>query len=898
MIREIMFHPEFTTPFGLQPSGPIGDLGRIVILVGQNGAGKSRYLQLVKDLLETAPRATQEHATLTEDLLRLKAQLAATGADALPPERHVQATREVETKTQRLAFVTRLLASGGVLVDGPGGLVPPTAQDIGIDLTIRPFGLSEAGASRRDPLREAYRSAPDILERAARALFNAEHPALAKTPEVVESAREAARLNDILAALLDKQIQPDVDMTSGAVHARLGERRFDTVELSSGERVLLTWAVTLHREASQLRDAVLFIDEPEVHLHPAVSIRLLSRLFDDKVLGPRGQVWIATHSPVVLLAADAARVLLVEQGALRWSDVSSPQVLDGFFPGTPPQVRFAPRLPVGGSDFRKLRRDHLRYVDKTAFIAEVLQNPAEVLLFSRPRRFGKTLNQSMLRYFLEKTGEERSDLFKGLSIWDDKESRQHFQGYPVVALTFKDVKASTWTECRNTMALTIANAFEEHGYAVKTGALSEREAERFDAIMRNTADNAQLRDALRLLSEALSRQHHQRVVILIDEYDTPIHSAYLHGYYDEAIEFFRNFLSGGLKDNPNLFKGVLTGVLRVAKESLFSGLNNVVSYSLLRPEFASHFGFTEEEVMQLLRESGEDNRQEELRAWYDGYRFGDDTIYNPWSVANYLNQRDRMPRPYWTDTSDNELLKRLLFHEGAGLHGELQALLRGEPIHTIIAEDVVLRNIGDRHDAVWSLLLFSGYLTPSSKPSADAEQRLDVKIPNKEILHAFERLARENLAERMGGEEEVRKLTQALMDGDARTFEGLLERYLLNCMSSQSAAGRAPEMFYEGFLLGLLVRLRADHHVESQPNAGLGRADILITPRSSGRPGVVLELKTLKDGGDVEPALDAGLQQIEDRRYTAKLEERGAHPIHAYSAVFDRQRVWVRKRTM
>ena len=882
MIREITLYPELVAPYGLEPSNTIEGLDRVVILTGPNGAGKSRCLRLVKDLLDTAPRAAQDRAALAAELGNL------------------EAGRGAEKKKQRLAFLDRLVESGGVLVDGPDGLAPPTPRDVCIDLTLRPPGLVEDrgdGGQDRDPLPNLYRSSSNLIERAARAMFNAQHPQLAGRPEVIEAARDAERLDALLAALLDKRIEPEVDTTSGAVHARLGGRRFDVTELSSGERILMTWAVLLHSHAPELRDAILLIDEPEVHLHPASAVRLLSRLWSDRILGPRGQVWMATHSPVVLLSARVSQVLLLEGGSLRWSDVSAPQVLGGLAQGTPPQVQLTPApLPVGESDFQKLRRAGRHYVDKTGFIAEVLQNPAEVLLFSRPRRFGKTMNQSMLRYFLERSSEERRDLFEDLEIWRDNPALRHFQRYPVIALTFKDVKARTWSACRESLTMAIAQAFEEHRFLLEGSTLSAWEAERFDEIISNTARDALLQDALRLLSGALFRHHGERVVILIDEYDTPIHSAYEHGYYDEVVDFFRAFLSGGLKDNPSLFKGVLTGVLRVAKESLFSGLNNVVAYSSLRPEFASHFGFTERDVSQLLRATGKEDRQRELQAWYDGYRFGDETIYNPWSVANYLNQRDQRPRPYWVDTSDDALVRRPLIYRGVGLHGDLQVLLRGEPIHKVIAEDVVLRDIDQRPDAVWSLLLFSGYLTLTSRPEPDAEQRLALTIPNKEVMSRFDRLVQENLIERLGSEEDASRLTQALLGGDERTLEHLLQRFLVNCMSSQSLAVRTPEMYYEAFLLGLLVRLRPDYQVETQQSAGFGRADMLITPRQPGWPGVVLELKSLGERELVEAALDRAMEQIEDRRYMAKLEERGASPVHAYAAVFDGQRVRIRKR--
>lgn len=879
MIREITFHPELTGPLGLKASGTIGDLGPIVVLAGANGAGKTRYLELISDMLAAAPRAAAEHAAVAE-LLRRTESAQATGTNA-------EARGEIDAMRRRLAFLERLAEPGTILVDGPGGLCAPTARDIGINLTLRPD-------ARHDPLREAHEAAPGVVERAARALFNAGHAGVAGSPAVIAAARDAEQLNVLVTALLDRRIEPEVDEVDGSVRARLGRRRFTADELSAGERMLLTWAVFLHGYASRLRDAVLFLDEPEVHLHPAMTGRLLERLFQPDVLGERGQVWMATHSPSVLLAAQAGRVLLVEKGRLRWSESASPQVLGSIAERELPLVSQTRRkVPVGLSDFRALRRGDVRYVDKTVFIADVLRNGAQVLLFTRPRRFGKTMNQSALRYFLERTDEDRSGLFADLAVWRDEAARRHFQRYPVIDLTFKDVKARSWAACRESIALKVAAAFEAHRVVLAGGALSPQETARFTAMLENSAEPAELLEALRFLSGALARHHGTQVVILIDEYDTPIHGAYLHGYYDEAVEFFRSFLSEGLKDNPHLYKGVLTGILRVAKESLFSGLNNVVNYSLLHPEFAECFGFTTDEVTALLRESGESERGALVKEWYDGYRFGDRTIYNPWSIANYLNQRAPKPQPFWTDTADNELLQRLLLERGVGLHGDLQALLSGHGIRKTIADDLVLRDIDRRPDAVWSLLLFAGYLKPTP---ADGDLRVELTIPNLEVARAFETLVSANMVDLLGSDEEVVRLSRALLAGDARTVEELIARFLLNCMSSQSVAVRTPEMVYEAFLLGLLARLRPSYHVAGQENAGHGRADILITPRRPGSPGVVLELKTLENGNAAEAELDAALQQIDDRNYAERLREHGADPIHAFAAVFDRRRVRVKKR--
>ena len=300
--------------------------------------------------------------------------------------------------------------------------------------------------------------------------------------------------------------------------------------------------------------------------------------------------------------------------------------------------------PLGTSDFLRLRRDGATYVDKTALIAEVVQGPAEVLLLPRPRRFGKTLNLSMLRTFLERTEEERADLFEGLEVWDSEVARRHFQRHPVVFLTFKDVKRRSFDDCLEAVADLVAREFLRHGPVLERAGLQGPEVTAHRRLLAGTASPVTLSNALRDLTAWLARATGERPVLLVDEYDQPLHAGVFHGYYDEAVGFFRNFLSGGLKDNPHLFRGVVTGILRVARESIFSGLNNLAVFSLLEPEFATAFGFTEAEVEGLSDLAGARDRLADLRDWYNGYLFGGEVVYNPWSVLAFLASQDRAPR--------------------------------------------------------------------------------------------------------------------------------------------------------------------------------------------------------------------------------------------------------------
>jgi len=326
-----------------------------------------------------------------------------------------------------------------------------------------------------------------------------------------------------------------------------------------------------------------------------------------------------------------------------------------------------PRFAIGTSDFRKLRESGSLYVDKTSLIQDIVDSGAEVLLFPRPRRYGKTLNLSMLRYFLEKRGEDLAHLFAGLTIEASEAAREHFQRYPVIFLTFKDVKARSWGQCFEAMADVLARAYQEHDYLLDSGGLKPRDAEAFAAILSGRATEVQCWKALADLSRHLHMHHGERVVLLVDEYDTPIHAGFSGDYYDEAVTFFRSFLSGGLEDNPHLHKGVLTGILRVAQEGALSGLSNLAVYSVLRPELSASFGFTEAEVARLTRELGEPELLDGIRAWYNGYLFGGRVIYSPWSVLSYLDSADREPRPYWVSTGSGEIVQRLLFSGPDGL---------------------------------------------------------------------------------------------------------------------------------------------------------------------------------------------------------------------------------------
>lgn len=553
-----------------------------------------------------------------------------------------------------------------------------------------------------------------------------------------------------------------------------------------------------------------------------------------------------------------------------------------------------PNLPIGTSDFRRIREEGKLYVDKTAWIGELIGDPALVLMFPRPRRFGKTTNLSMLRCFLEKRAEDLSPLFEGLDVWGDERARAHFQRYPVIYLSLKDAKANTFEDCLAAMQRLLADVYAQNHDLLH--GLPSYERSLFTAVLQRKADAAALMGSLQELSRQLYERHGQRAWVLIDEYDTPLHEAYVHGYFDQAVAFFRGLLSGALKDNAYLQKGVLTGILRIAKESIFSDLNNVDVYSLTRPRYGAYFGFTEPEVEALARRANFAGSLDQLREWYNGYRFGERVIYNPWSVLSALNEGTCAS--YWVNTSSNGLIRELLLRATGDQYEELETLLQGGTFRKRITETTVLRGLHADPEALWSFLVFSGYLRVSeARQEEDGSTTAELGIPNRELRSLFSELFSEWLKAGLGGQRQVEEVGRALLSGDVEACEHALGRLLgesASTLDTATSRRAAPEQVYHAFVLGLLLYLQPRWLVRSNRESGYGRSDVLIVPREPGRPGVVLELKVKRRGQTTAKAIAEGLQQIADRDYAAELRAHGAAPIHALVAVFDGKHVVVR----
>jgi hypothetical protein len=559
-------------------------------------------------------------------------------------------------------------------------------------------------------------------------------------------------------------------------------------------------------------------------------------------------------------------------------------------------------IALGKSDFLQVRSDGDLYVDKSPFVAEALRDRTQVVLLPRPRRFGKTLNLSTLRYFVERPTEQaakRDDVrraYSGLAIEKcGEEVWSRFQKHPVIFLTFKDQKGPNWTVSRSLSEVIVFEALR-HAPTFEP-LLSADERKMFESLARGSRPLELLERSLFLLTRWLHQATGEKAFVLIDEYDTPIHDVYGdEKRYEEVVSFFRNFFSAGLKDNPHLEKGVLTGILRVAKESMFSGLNNLQVYSLLHESYATCFGFTEGEVERLCNAADlAPARREQLRVWYNGYRFGGHVIYNPWSVLSCIRHESEPVQPYWVNTGGDALIHKLLIDSGLEIEADVEALLAGETIVRPVDEHTVFRELEEKGDAVFSFLVMAGYLRADELVRTDdrGRQLWKLSIPNKEVSTVYRRLFSEWLERGLGGERHERAFCKALLAGDDAAVEEHLGVILERTLSYHDTAGRAREVVYQAFVAGLLVALEETHSVRSNRETGLGRCDVLITPRRAGQPGVALELKVLKASETMEKALVAALEQLRDKKYAAELRAAGAEPVVELAAVFDRKQVRV-----
>ena len=528
------------------------------------------------------------------------------------------------------------------------------------------------------------------------------------------------------------------------------------------------------------------------------------------------------------------------------------------------------------------------YVDKTLLIRDLIDDHASVTLFTRPRRFGKTLAMDMLKTFFEKTEKDTSIYFQDKKIWNCGEKYRELQGaYPVISITFKDVKFNNWTDSLEAIRIVIRDEYMRHAEIFSSNKLDFVEQDYLTRMQTGTLNEVEYTRALLNLSRMLEKHHQSKVVTLIDEYDTPIQQGHSRGFYNEVITFMRNFMSGGLKDNPSLSFGVLTGILRVSKENLFSGLNNPVVNSVLDEKYCEYFGFTTEEVIDMADYYGQHEKLEELREWYDGYRFGNTEIYNPWSVTNYFHNNCQ-PKPFWANTSDNEIIREIMTSLTPEIAEDLVALIQGQTVQTSLNMDVIYPRIIDGPDSIFSFLLIAGYLKPV-KAAVETEfgTFVELALPNKEIRRVYNTEILFWLRGTLDGNV-MQELEKALYLNDGIKLKESLRKYMLTCISCFDGASEA---FYHGMMLGLVEGMSTRYYIHSNRESGEGRFDLVLEPKVASLPGIIMEFKASKEETTLLALAKDALKQINDKNYDTDMQDRGIHEIVKYGIAFAGKKV-------
>ena len=551
-------------------------------------------------------------------------------------------------------------------------------------------------------------------------------------------------------------------------------------------------------------------------------------------------------------------------------------------------------LPIGISDYVRAQSEYY-YVDKTMLIKEFLDQKPFVSLFTRPRRFGKTLNMDMLRVFFEISEEDTSKFFCDKNIWKcGSEYRSHQGKYPVIFLTFKDVKFDSWEATIDKIRDLLQEEYGRHQVLPDSDKLAKYEKEYFAKIMEGTATEVELTSALEKLSRMLTEHYGKAPIIIIDEYDTPIQEGYSKDFYDEIIGFMRNFFSGAFKDNRNLSYGFLTGILRIAQESIFSGLNNLTVNSVMDEAYDNYFGFTGDEVHEMLDYYGVLDKESELKDWYDGYLFGSEEIYNPWSVINYIS-KGCIPQAYWVNTGKNEILEDVLKAAADDITEKLYALLQGERVIARIDQNVVYGSLLEDPANIYSLLLAAGYLkTPKKELQADGSYLCEVSIPNREIAAVYKSEILSHLLQ-IGviTRTTANKIAESLYADDIKGLQKAIAEYLDNSISFYDAGA---EGFYHGLVLGLIALMDNQYKIKSNRESGEGRYDISLIPREKRYPGIIMELKWKKglDEKALEQLSEEALNQINDKGYNFEMREDGVENISKFGIAFSGKKVVIR----
>lgn len=547
-------------------------------------------------------------------------------------------------------------------------------------------------------------------------------------------------------------------------------------------------------------------------------------------------------------------------------------------------------LPVGVSDYRLASAEYY-YIDKTMMLKDFIDERPMVTLFTRPRRFGKTLNMDMLRTFFEKTNEDTSKYFKDKKIWEQGEYYRSFQGkYPVIFITLKDVKHNSWDNTFANIGSIISSEYCRHSDLSKSPKLDKKQKDFYDKMVSEKFSAVDLERSLLYLSEMLKKHYGEGAVIIIDEYDTPIQSGHTNGFYDDVIAFMRNLLSGCFKDNKSLAFGFLTGILRVAKESIFSGLNNLTINSVLDNKYSEYFGFTANEVKEMAAYYSAPDKFDEVCEWYDGYRFGKTDIFNPWSVINYFSN-DCEPRAFWLSTGSNDIIGEIIKEADNEIYERLTSLVNGGSFTTYIDTSVIYPQIKNNPSSIYSFLLMAGYLkVVKSSVSISGDFMCEVALPNKEISLVYRKEILQKL-EKLIPQATAIAVEEAIFSGNGEKLRDIISNFLIQSVSAFDAAG---ENFYHGFMLGVCA-LFGNSYVTSNRESGDGRYDIALSPKVSNLPGIIIELKAEKNCNEnkLQELAKTALKQINDKKYDTELKSKGVKMIYKYGVAFSGKHVAV-----